>query len=87
VDKAAEPVAAVDLAPARSRISLGFGRAEVERTVRPLGAVVLDEDAEHPFEVAAVEDQRPVETLSADGSDEALCDRFACGASTGVFTV
>ena len=43
--------------------------------MRPLGVVVVDVDAEHTLEVAAVEDQQPVETLRADGSDEALCDR------------
>jgi len=41
----------------------------------PLGVVVVGVDAERPFKVAAVEDQQPVETLRADGSDEALCDR------------
>ena len=36
---------------------------------------MLDEDAEHPFEMAAVEDQEPVETLRSDGADEALGNR------------
>src|SRR5215211_8973638 len=36
---------------------------------------MLDEDAEHAFEMAAVEDQEPVETLRADGADEALGNR------------
>jgi hypothetical protein len=36
---------------------------------------MLDEDAQHAFEVAAVEDQQPVETFGADGSDEPLGDR------------
>ena len=35
---------------------------------------MLDEDAEHPLEMPPVEDQQPVETLRADGSDEALRD-------------
>jgi hypothetical protein len=35
---------------------------------------MLDEDAEHPLEMAAVEDQQPVETLRSDGTDEALGD-------------
>ena len=55
--------------------------------MRPLGVVVVDVDAEHPFEVAAAEDQEPVQTLRADGPDEALSDRVAFGARTGVFTV
>src|SRR5947208_14562991 len=65
VDEATEPVAAVDLGPARYRILLGFRRAELEPTVRPLGVVVVDVDAEHTLEVAVVEDQQPVETLRA----------------------
>src|SRR5215211_1734759 len=36
---------------------------------------MLDEDAEHAFEMAAVEDQEPVETLPSDGADEALGNR------------
>jgi hypothetical protein len=36
---------------------------------------MVDEDAEHPLEMAAVEDQQPVEALGAHGSDEALGDR------------
>jgi hypothetical protein len=37
--------------------------------------VVIDEDVEHVLEVAAVEDQEPVEAFSAGGADEALGDR------------
>jgi hypothetical protein len=41
---------------------------------------MLDEDAEHPFEMAAVENQQPVETLHSDGADEALGSRVRlCG--------
>jgi hypothetical protein len=36
---------------------------------------MVDVDAQDPFEVAAVEDQQPVETLGADGADEAFCNR------------
>jgi hypothetical protein len=39
--------------------------------------VVIDEDVEHVLEVAAVEDQEPVEAFSAGGADEALCFRFS----------
>jgi hypothetical protein len=59
---------------------------ELERAVRPLLVVVLDEDSQHAPEVAAIDDQRPVETCGADGSDEPLGDGVACGARTGVFT-
>jgi hypothetical protein len=44
--------------------------------VWPVPVVMLDEDAEHPFEMAAVKDQPPVETLRSDGSDEALGNRI-----------
>ena len=36
---------------------------------------MLDEDAEHPFEMAAVEDQQPIEALRSDGADESFGDR------------
>src|SRR5439155_17741677 len=76
VDKAAEPVAAADLVRRRSFWSLdGFGCPEFEGTMRPLAVVVVDVDAEHAFEVTAVEDQQPVETLGTYGPDEALRDR------------
>ena len=48
--------------------------------MRPLGVVVVNEDARQTLEMAAVEDQQPVETLRADGSDEALCDRVLAAA-------
>ena len=37
--------------------------------------VVLDEDAEHAFQMAPIQNQKPVETLAADGADEAFGDR------------
>jgi hypothetical protein len=40
--------------------------------VGPLSVVVLDVDAEDVFELAAADDQEPVEALAADGSDPAL---------------
>jgi len=36
---------------------------------------MVDEDPEHPLEMATVEDQERVETLGSDGADEALGDR------------
>jgi hypothetical protein len=52
VDEAAEPVAAADIARRRSFSSLvGFGCPVFENTMRPLVVVVVDVDAEHPFEV------------------------------------
>jgi hypothetical protein len=48
----------------------------VEGRVRDaaFGVVVVDIDAQDALELAAVEDQQPVETLMADGSDKALGD-------------
>ncbi len=43
--------------------------------MRPLAVVMVDVDPEHAFEVSAIEDQQPVETLSAHSPDEALRDR------------
>src|SRR2546430_2304401 len=75
-DKPAEPVAAADLVCRRSFWSLdGFGCPEFEGTMCPLAVVVVDVDAEHAFEVTAVEDQQPVETLGTYGPGEALRDR------------
>jgi hypothetical protein len=48
--------------------------SEVERAVRPLRVVVRDVDAQDALEVAAVEDEQPVEAFAAGGSDEALGD-------------
>src|SRR5437879_6195788 len=73
VDESAEPVATVDLALRRSLPPLaGFGWPEFKRTMRPLAVVMVDVDAQHAFEVAAVEDQQPVETLGTHRADEAL---------------
>jgi hypothetical protein len=45
---------------------------EPERPVWPVGVVVLDVDSEDLLEVAAPEDQQPVQTLGADGADPPL---------------
>jgi hypothetical protein len=36
---------------------------------------MVDIDAEHAFEMTAVEDQQPIETLGTHSADEALRDR------------
>lgn len=72
VDETSELVAAADLPAGRSCLLLGLGRAELERTMRPLGVVVVDVDAQHPFEVAAVQDQQPVETVGARRAESDL---------------
>jgi hypothetical protein len=75
VDEAAEAVMALDRAGGGCRPWLvRLQWLELERAMRPLRVVVLDEDAQDALEVAAVEDQQPVEAFGADGSDEALGD-------------
>jgi hypothetical protein len=74
VDEAAEHIVAFDLCVGRSssRVSR-FGWGECEGAVWPLGVVVGHVAAEHVFEVAAAEDQQPVEKLGADRVHEPLC--------------
>ena len=82
MDEAAEPVATADLALRRSCPSLiEFGRPEFEGAMRPLAVVMIDVDAQHAFEVTAVEDQQPVETLDTHSSNAAIA--FAFGAIDG----
>jgi hypothetical protein len=58
VEEATEPVATADLAHRRCLpLLIEFGRPEFEGAMWPLAVVVVDVDAEHSFEVAAVEDQ------------------------------
>jgi hypothetical protein len=76
VDEAADAVAAVDRSGAwRLLLAVASWWQQVEGAVRPLAVVVVDEDAQHLLEVAAVEDQQPVETFGADGSGKPLGDR------------
>src|SRR5919204_3426032 len=44
----------------------------MERAVRPVLVVVATVDAEHLLEMAATEDEDPVETISAERADPAL---------------
>jgi hypothetical protein len=75
VGEAAEAVAATDLADGWCRRWLrGLWRLELERTMRPVRVLVRDEDPQDALEVAAVDDQQPVKTFGANGSDEALGD-------------
>jgi hypothetical protein len=88
VDEAAEPVAAPDLADRRRIWPLRFRRLQLERAMRPLRVVVVDEDAQHALEVAAVKDQEPVTRHSARTvRTKRSAMAFAFGARTGVFTI
>jgi hypothetical protein len=48
------------------------GRLERERAVRPVSVVVGGVEADHVLEVAAVDDQDPVQALAAEGADPTL---------------
>jgi hypothetical protein len=73
VDEAAKQIVAFDLGVGRSNRCVScFGRDERERAMRPLRVVVAGLGAEHVLEVAASEDEQPVEALGADGAHEPL---------------
>src|SRR6266550_7402103 len=72
VHKAAEAVATLDIAAGRYEL-WRLGRLERESAVGTLAVVVLDVDAQDVFEVAAADDQEPVERFRSDGADEPLC--------------
>ena len=73
MDEAAEQIVAFDLCVGRSSGCVSrFGRGERERAMRPLRVVVGGIGAEHVLEVAAAEDQQPVEALGTDGAHEPL---------------
>jgi hypothetical protein len=54
-------------------------RLEPERPVRAVFVVVPDLDPQDPLEVAAPEDQQPVQALGADGADPSLGVRVRFG--------
>src|SRR5205814_7893092 len=75
VQDTAEAVAAQDFGLPRSRRRSRLRRIECESAVRALVVVVAGVDAEDVFEVAAADDQEPVETFGSDGADEPLRER------------
>jgi hypothetical protein len=60
------------IASCRSAGGRRFWRLEVERAVRPGAVVVAHVDAKNVLELAAADDQDPVETFAADAADPAL---------------
>jgi hypothetical protein len=64
--------------------SWGFGRIAtgclVKGSVPPMAVVMIDVLHQDSFELTSVEDQRPVQTRSADGPDETLRKRVCPGA-------
>jgi hypothetical protein len=73
VDEAAEEVAALDRrGRRRDDVTARIGWCELERSVRSLRVVVGEVGAEGVLEVAAADDQEPVEALVSDRADEGL---------------
>jgi hypothetical protein len=85
VDEAAKAVASVHAGQRRGRVTSSgsgggsVGRLEVERTVRPPVVVMVNVNAEHVLELAAADNEEPVETLSADAADPAFDVRVRVG--------
>jgi hypothetical protein len=77
VDESVEQVVSFEVAYGGERAVVTERRwwDELQRAVRPVGVVVIDVDAEHMLEMAAVHDEEPIEAFSADGADEALGNR------------
>jgi hypothetical protein len=78
VDEAAEAVVSTDLADGWCRRWLrGLWGLEPEGAMRPLSVVVLDVDVQDALELAAVEDQQPVQTFRANGLTKRSAMAFA----------
>jgi hypothetical protein len=80
VDESAESISTLDVVwrPELASWSVGrvgFGDVRLSARCGSVAVVMVDEDAEHAFEMAMVEDQEPVETFRADGADGAFGDR------------
>jgi hypothetical protein len=88
VKQTAEQVTPADLSrltvPDERRPGAWVRRLKAKRPVRPMGVVVLNVDSEHLLEVAATDDQQPVQTPSAHRPDPALSVSVRVGARTGV---
>jgi hypothetical protein len=54
---------------------LGGGRSEAERTMWPMGVVVVDVDAQDALKLVATDDQEPVEAVAPNGADPAFGER------------
>ncbi len=76
-------VAALDGTAGRWVQLCRFRWPERESTMRALGVVVLDVASQDRLEVAAAEDEEPVETLGADGADEPLGVGVGSGCAHG----
>src|SRR5207253_2794326 len=84
MDESAEDVAALKVLErqrgrrVRQRI---IWCAKTQTAMRPAPIVVTDEDPQHSFEMAAVDDEQMVETLPPHGADPSLSERVGHGRS------
>src|SRR5439155_11162162 len=78
VDEAAEAFTSLDLAGRTLAGELGARcgcrRSQAERTMRPVGVVVLHVDTQDPLKLSTVCDQEPIETVTADRADPAFSE-------------
>jgi hypothetical protein len=76
VNQASESVPSVDLTgllwSRRPQEWCRLWRDEAKASMRPMAVVVLDIGTQRTLELAATEDQHPVEALAPHGADEAL---------------
>ena len=76
VHESVEQVAPVDLGrrilASEGRFDSWIRRLQPERPVWAMGVVVLDVDPQHLLEVAAADNQQPVQALGADRPDPAF---------------
>jgi hypothetical protein len=80
VEEATEPVSSEDVdGCAGGSRGVARGRALMQGSVRAVGVLVLRVLAQYDVEVACSSDQDVVEAFSAQGADEALCDRVRPG--------
>ena len=68
-------------------LTRGVGSNESERSVRTLAVVVVDVGVEHPLELAAPDDQQPVEALVSAVRTQRSANALAFGARIGVLTM
>jgi hypothetical protein len=82
VKQSAEAIAAVDMGCGgrrwRDRWPTRDGRAEAQRSMRPVTIVMINEHPEDALKMLAVRDQQPVQTLGANGPNEAFRHRVRC---------
>jgi hypothetical protein len=77
MEQATEQVLSMHAAPAvladKGQSGAGVRRLKLERPVCSVPVVVLDIDTEDLLQMAAPNDQQPIQALGADGADPPFC--------------